>query len=114
MTRKSKKKGKSGKPKQPPKDIRIGVAWYESEEEWVKVRASASDPDRLEETYQEWLSVAEKALKDIAAAGVVPEKVALDAETLKEWCRNNEKENDANTRAELASRLLSEKYESRK
>lgn len=115
MTRKRKKqKGKSGKPRHWTKDVRIGVAWYESEEEWANVRAFAADPGRLEETYQEWLAVAEKALEDIAAAGVVPEKVALDARRLKEWCGSNGRENDASTRAELASRLLSEKYERRK
>ncbi len=112
MTKNPKRKSKQ--PKYRTKKIRVGVAWYETESEWEEVRAFAADPDRLEETYEEWLSVAEDALKEVASTGVVTEKVYLDAKTLKEWCRNNDKKNDGSARAELASRLIQAKYEQNK
>ncbi len=112
MTRKPKKqKRKSREPKHRTNEVYVGVAWYKTEADWKEVRAFASDPDQLEETYQEWLAVAEKALKDLASAGVVAEKIYLDSKTLKEWCRNCGKENDSQFRAELASILLQERYE---
>lgn len=115
MTRKPKKqKKKSRGPKHRTNEIHVGVAWYETEADWKEVRAFASDPDRLEETYQEWLVMAEKILKDLASEGVVAEKINLDAKTLKEWCRNCGKENDGQFRAELASRLLQERHVNKK
>ncbi len=115
MVRKPKKqKKKSGQPKHRMNNVHVGVAWYETEADWKEIRAFAFDPDHLEETYQEWLAGAEKALKEFALRGAVAEKVYLDAKTLKEWCRNSGKVNDASTRAELAAKLLKEKYEQKK
>lgn len=93
-----------------PKQVRIGVAWYTSDQ-WRAVRDSAADPERLEDSYEEWVTVAEEALKQIAAAGVIPERVYLDAEEFSEWCRSAGRKNEASVRAQYASVLLREKYQ---
>jgi hypothetical protein len=93
-----------------PKQVRIGVAWYTSDQ-WRAIRDSAADPERLEDTYEEWVTVAEEALKQIAAAGVIPEKVYLDAEEFHEWCRSTGRGNEASARAQYASVLLRDKYQ---
>ena len=41
-------------------DMIIGVVWYTASE-WAKTKASATDPDKFEENYEEWLHVAETA-----------------------------------------------------
>lgn len=93
-----------------PKQVRIGVAWYTSDQ-WRAVRDSAADPERLEDTYEEWVTVAEDALKQIAATGVTPERVFLDAEGFSEWCRSCGRINEASARAQYASVLLHDKYQ---
>ena len=45
-----------------------GVAWYSSTE-WQRLREVAADPDRLEDTYQEWLAAVDQAWKSGDAAG---------------------------------------------
>ncbi|MDZ7843031.1 MAG: hypothetical protein U5R46_19760 [Gammaproteobacteria bacterium] len=111
MGRKQKKETGSGAEYgNNPKQVRIGVAWYTSEQ-WRSVRDSAADPEKLEATYEEWVTVAEDALKQIAEAGVIPEKVFVDAKEFCKWCRSSGRTNEASTRAQYASVLLRDKYQ---
>ena len=64
------------KPKLVPSKLAVCVGWY-TEENRTKVKASAIDPDRFEETFQEWTYVAEKALRDLRIAGVNAEKFSI-------------------------------------
>jgi hypothetical protein len=52
-----------------------------------------------------------ESLKDIAAAGMLTERVYIDAAEFNEWCQSNNKDNEASVRAEYASVLLHEKYQ---
>ena len=61
------------KPKTVPSKLAVGVCWY-TEENWTKVKAAASDPDRFEDTYEEWTEMGEKALQGLQIAGVTAEK----------------------------------------
>ena len=58
--------------------MRIGVTWY-TEQEWRLVRDAASDAERLEASYAEWVAMAEEATKDMLAAGIVTERVSINA-----------------------------------
>ena len=55
------------RPKLIPSKLAVYVGWY-TEESWIKVSASAIDPDRFDETFQEWTYIAEKALRDLRIA----------------------------------------------
>ena len=48
-------------------DMIIGVVWYTTSE-WSKTKASATDPERFEETYEEWLQVAKKGAQRVQSA----------------------------------------------
>ena len=90
------------RPKTDSSKLAVGVGWY-TEDNWTKVKTAATDPDRFEETYQEWIEMAEKALREIRLAGVNAEKVLINSEELLAWCIAHNKANDAASRAEFVS-----------
>ena len=59
------------RPKAGRNSLRVGVGWY-TEDEWVRVKSAAVDPERFEDTYGEWLEMAECALADLRAIGNMP------------------------------------------
>ena len=81
-----------------PSKLAVYVHWY-TEESWIKVKVSAIDPDRFEETFQEWTYMAEKALRDLRIAGVNAEKFSIKAHELLAWCLAHDKPNCAASRA---------------
>ncbi len=84
----------------------VGVGWYD-EAEWAKVKAMADDPERFEDSFPEWVSVAEDALRGLVNAGLKPVRVLLAAEDLDAWCRLHDKLNNATSRAEYVAELVS-------
>lgn len=68
------------------KEMTFGVAWYRPEQ-WQRLREISIDKDGLEETYQEWVEGAEKAMRELRRQGVQPEKVDVDVEELLRWCQ---------------------------
>jgi len=89
----------------------VGVAWY-SREGWERIRAIAADPDRLENSYEEWLTMMTRTLGQLNSEGLFPEKVELDVEKLATWCKERGRPIDASARAEFVSRYLRTKHES--
>jgi hypothetical protein len=90
------------KTKTPPTQVEVGVTWY-TEAEWVLVRAAAEDPDRFEPTFAAWEKMAEEALVNFRAAGIVPTKVYITANDLLAWCLARKKVNNAAARAQFVS-----------
>src|SRR3954469_25492984 len=48
----------------PTGDVAIGFAWYRPEQ-WQLLRSLAADRDKLEETYDQWLTYATKVVDDL-------------------------------------------------
>ena len=92
------------KPKFIPSKLAVCVGGY-TEENWTKVKASAIDRDRFEETIQEWTYTAEKALRDLQIAGVNAEKFNIKAHELLAWCLAHDKSICAASRAEFVSQM---------
>ena len=90
------------KPKVKPAQVKLAVAWY-TEEEWRKVKEASVDSDRFEETYAEWVEMAEEALQDLMAAGLKAEKFPINSEELLSWCIVHGRINDAGARSEFVS-----------
>jgi hypothetical protein len=90
-------------------DMRVGVAWFR-EAEWDRLRASAADPEVLEESYAEWLKVVERSVRTLKEAGVIAEKVEVRVAELEEWCRKEGRLMDSAARSEFAALLLHRKY----
>jgi hypothetical protein len=93
--------------------VRVGVAWYTGEQ-WAAVRAVATDPDNLEDTYEAWVAMAERALQELAQTGLRPEKVMIDSQALRAWCQRGGRPVDAEARAAFAAELLGQTEERKK
>lgn len=90
------------KPKSAAVSPRVAVNWY-TPAEWAKVKASSIDAERFENTYEEWLEMAEKALVGLRANGVAAYKSHIDAGQLLAWCLAHGKANEAASRAEYVA-----------
>ena len=80
----------------------VGVGWY-TEAEWEKVKGAAVDAERFEETYAEWVQMAEEALVELQATGVLAQRSYIKATELLAWCLAHNKPNDGASRAEFVS-----------
>ncbi len=72
------------------------------------MREVAADPDALEQTYEEWVAVAERAIRTLEAEGRSVAKVPVDTEELVRWCNEKQRPVDPSARAEFASWKLYE------
>jgi hypothetical protein len=82
-----------------------GVAWFDRDQ-WERLRDVAEDPDRLEDSYDEWVAMAERACADFEAQGMLIERVPVDAEALVAWCNEHERPIDGAARAEFVAKEL--------
>jgi len=80
----------------------VGVGWY-TEAEWEKVKGAAVDAERFEETYAEWVQMAEEALVELQATGVLAQRSYIKATELLAWCLAHNKPNDGASRAKFVS-----------
>lgn len=91
-----------------PKDTNhIGVAWYHRDQ-WQRLREVSTDVDKLEDTYDQWLWLATKHLKDMAAGGIEIGKVHIDVERLILWCEEKGMEVNGSSRAHYTAERLRE------
>lgn len=93
------------RPKEPSEIVEVGVAWY-SPDQWTLAKASSADPERFEESFQEWTAIAEAALKELRAAGIVGQPYYIRADELLAWCLAHSKPNNAASRAEFVTEKL--------
>ena len=96
------------RPKTSPSALTVAVGWY-TEGTWTKVKVSAIDSDRFEETYEEWTEMAEKAFRDFRKAGANAEKLNINSEELLAWCLAHGKVNNAASRADFVSQMSGQK-----
>src|SRR5216110_2772675 len=82
-----------------------GVAWFDREQ-WQHLRRVAADPERLEESYEAWVAMAERTINDLEATGMLIERVPVDTEELVAWCTGQSRPIDSSARAEFAARQL--------
>jgi hypothetical protein len=85
--------------------IAVGIAWYDATQ-WSKLKQVAADPERLEDTQEEWQRNAEETERGLAARGVVVRRIPIDLDALVAWCRARNKPVDGPARAEYTSFML--------
>ena len=82
-----------------------GIAWYRRDQ-WARLRELASDADKLDESYEDWLAGAQKTLVRMEVAGVRAQRVDVELDELARWCRAEGRALDSAARAAfVASRL---------
>ena len=85
----------------------IAIVWYRPEQ-WQRVRDIAVDSDEFEDTYFEWLQLAEERTEELKGRGLRVEQVDLDSEKLILWCNERGLENDGKARSLYAAERLSD------
>ena len=85
----------------------VAIVWYRAEQ-WQRVRDIAADSEEFEDSYGEWLQLAEEKAKELQRRGLRVEKIDLDSEKLILWCNERGLENDAKARSLYAAERLSE------
>jgi hypothetical protein len=83
----------------------MGIAWYRPDQ-WSLLRAIASDPHQLEPTYEEWVAMATKAMRDLAERGVHTVKVDVEVRKLAAWCEERHRPIDGASRATFVAEWL--------
>ena len=90
-----------------PVEMVIAIVWYRPAQ-WQRVRDTATDAEKLEESYAEWLQLAESKFQELKSSGRKVEKVDVDSEKLILWCNERAMENDGKARSLYAAERLSE------
>ena len=83
----------------------VGIGWYSSTQ-WQQLREIAADPERLEETYQEWLVVADQTCQKMEASGISIVKVSVDVQELAAWCSERNLPVDGKSRAQYVVEVM--------
>ena len=78
----------------------MGVAWYRRDQ-WDRLLEISSDRGELEDTFDEWKTVAEENLRNLARHGYKFRKVAIDVEELLIWCNSQNRDVDGDARTEF-------------
>jgi|GEM_PF-1176367 len=94
------------KAKKRNQSLLIGLTWY-TEETWTQMKASASDPECFEESFQKWKTMAVAARREFQRAGARAIEFYIIPLDFSAWCAQNNQENNAASRAEFVSESLS-------
>ena len=91
----------------------VGVAWYRKEQ-WPRLLEIADDREKLEDTYEDWVKIAEKTMGEMEALGLSLAKVDIDVEELLAWCQKRKIPVNGSARARFTSAKLQEISEGKK
>ena len=86
-------------------DAVTGIGWYRRDQ-WTRLRELASDADKLEESYDDWLAGSQKTLIQMRLAGVRAQCVGIDLDELARWCRDEGRALDSAARAAFVASQL--------
>ncbi|MBI5008017.1 MAG: hypothetical protein HZB95_12940 [Nitrosomonadales bacterium] len=87
----------------------IGVTWYTAET-WAQVKASATDPECFEDSFEKWEAVAIAARREFQRSGVRALEYRIIPQEFSAWCALHGQENNSTSRAEFVSERLSAAY----
>lgn len=97
------------KAKKRSQTLVIGLTWY-TEETWAQVRASATDPECFEDTFEKWKAMAIAARREFQRSGVRALEYQIIPHEFADWCALHAQENNSTSRAEYVSEMLTEAY----
>lgn len=87
----------------------VGVVGYTAET-WAQVKATASDPQCFEDSFEQWQEIALATRREFLRSGVQALEYLIDPELFAAWCEQHQVANDAKARSEFVSEKLGERY----
>jgi hypothetical protein len=83
------------------KDFVVGIPWY-TRETYADVVEVMSDRRHLPATFEEWLALAERNVKNYETQGLTVKRVQMDARIFLQWCKLLSFRPDAHARSVFA------------
>jgi hypothetical protein len=84
----------------------VGIGWYDAVQ-WAKLKQVAVDPERLDDTHEDWQRTAERTERELARdGGLVIRRVPIDVDALVAWCRERGKPVDGPARSAYAAEMV--------
>jgi hypothetical protein len=93
------------------RDIVTGIAWYRRDQ-WARLREVATDADRLEEAYEDWLAGAQKTIVQMTVSGAHVRRVDIELDELVRRCRHEGRPLDSAARAAFTAAFTAERLRS--
>ena len=62
----------------------VGIAWYQ-QAQWNRLRQLDSNPEALEERYEDWLASANRTVATLRGEGLIVEQIPIDVEVAAKW-----------------------------
>lgn len=87
----------------------FGIAWYRKDQ-WDFLRIVSDKPEKLEDTYEEWLINANTLKDNLEHFGIAAKEVDLDINDVVLWCKSNNKKVNSNSITEYVVLKLKELY----
>ncbi len=87
----------------------VGVVGYTAET-WAQVKATATDPQCFEASFEKWKDVAVAARREFQRGGVQAVEYQIEPQVFADWCLQHQQQNDSKARAEFVSEKLSAVY----
>ncbi|MCD6052358.1 MAG: hypothetical protein K0Q55_3776 [Verrucomicrobia bacterium] len=84
----------------------VSVGWY-TPVEWSLLKAHSVDTDKLDDTYEAWLTNAGNVIKRMEASGISVVRVPIRIAELQQWCAQQGLPLDGDARARYASERAS-------
>ncbi|HTH40108.1 MAG TPA: hypothetical protein VL968_04920 [Rhodocyclaceae bacterium] len=97
------------KAKNRSQSLVVGVTWY-NEETWAQVKATATDPECFEDSFEKWKAVAVAARREFQRSGITALECLIDPQEFADWSQTNQQPNNAAARAEYVSQKLTAAY----
>lgn len=94
------------KAKRRSQQLVIGVTWY-TPESWAAIKATATDPECFEDSFEQWKAMAVAARRNFQRSGVMALECQIDPTAFATWCAANQQENNSTARGEYVAEVLS-------
>jgi len=86
-------------------ELEIAFCWYERKE-WEKLKETAADSSKLDDSYEEWKTEANSAISEIRALGHNIRKISINIDAINHWCQKNNLKNISESRSQYAAEKL--------
>jgi hypothetical protein len=87
----------------------VGIAWYRRAD-YDRLMSIFPDREELPDTFEDWLSDAQRTYNELLLNGIIVEKAFLDPETFPKWCRANGMKMDTDGRLRYATEYAASKH----
>jgi len=88
------------------RNVVVNVCWYD-EAEWALVKSSADDPERFEDSYNDWLKMMAQSLLKFEKTGMKAVKTPINALEFMGWLVRTGNRNNGESRARFVSEMAS-------